>query len=378
MAEEDSSQEKSEEPTEQKQKKAREDGTVARSKELNTSAILLASAVGFLVFGPNLARSLMGIMTFNFSFDPHASWDTAVAMNYLTTSGYEAMKALVPLFILLLVAALFGPIGLGGWNFATKALAPKGSRINPLAGLKRMFSMNALVELLKGWGKILIVGTVAVIVLFGLKHDFISMVFEPTGPSIRHAAVVLAWTFLLLCCSTLIIAALDIPFQIHSHTKKLRMTMQEVKDEYKNTEGKPEVKSKIRQLQREMADRRMMSDVPDADVVITNPTHYAVALKYEPSSMPAPVLLAKGADQMALKIREVANEYKIPVMEAPALARSVYHHTEIGQEIPEGLYVAIAQILAYVYQTEEWKKGRAPKPGAKPNFPIPNDLKEDE
>ncbi|GGX50800.1 flagellar biosynthesis protein FlhB [Saccharospirillum salsuginis] len=379
MAEEnDSSQERSEEPTERKLKQAKEEGNIARSKELNTSAILVAAAAGFLIFGPGMAATLMDIMKFNFGFDAYASWDTTVAMRYLEVSTYEALKSLIPLFILLLVAAFFGPIGLGGWNFATKAIAPKGSRLNPLSGLKRMFSLNSLVELLKGWGKILLVGTISAILLFGLKGNFISMVFEPTEPSVKHAAFLLAWTFLLMCCSTLIIAALDIPFQIYSHTKKLRMTMQEVKEEFKNTEGKPEVKSKIRQLQREMANRRMMSDVPDADVVITNPEHYAVALKYEPNAMPAPVMLAKGVDQVAFKIREIATEYKIPVMEIPPLARSIYHHTEIGGEIPEGLYIAVAQVLAYVYQTEQWKKGHAPKPEGRPDCPIPNDLREDE
>ncbi|MHA7878409.1 MAG: flagellar biosynthesis protein FlhB [Saccharospirillum sp.] len=378
MAEEDSSQEKTEEPTPRKKEKAREDGTVARSKELNTSAVLLASAIGFLVFGPGLAERMADIMKYSFSFDPDASWDTSLALSYLSTSTFEALIALIPLFILLLFAAFFGPIGLGGWNFAIKALVPKGSRIDPLGGLKRMFSLDSMVELLKGWAKVLVVGTLSTIALFALKSDFINMVFEPTLPAIKHAAVVLAWTFLLICASTIVITVVDIPFQIYSHTKKLKMTMQEVKEEFKNTEGKPEVKSKIRQLQREMADRRMMSDVPGADVVITNPTHYAVALKYEPGSMPAPVLLAKGADEVAMKIREVANEYKVPVLEVPPLARAVYHHTRIGDEIPEGLYIAIAQVLAYVYQIDQWKKGFAPKPERKPDFPIPEDLREDE
>lgn len=378
MAEEnDSSQEKSEEPTERKLEKAREEGNVARSRELNTSAVLLAGAVSLLLFGPSMAQSMMGIMKFTFGFDRQASWDTVVALRYLEASIFDALWSLVPVFALLLVAALFGPIALGGWNFSTKTLAPKGSRINPLSGIKRMFSMNSLVELLKGWGKVLVVGTVSVIALFGLKNDFLSMVFEPTGPAVKHAAILLAWTFLIICSSTLIIAAVDIPFQIYSHTKKLRMTMQEIKEEYKNTEGKPEVKSKIRQLQREMANRRMMSDVPDADVVITNPTHYAVALKYDPNAMPAPLLLAKGVDEAAMKIREIAGEYKIPILEIPPLARSVYYHTKIGDEIPEGLYIAVAQVLAYVYQIEQWRKGRGPKPDRKPDFPIPEDLRED-
>lgn len=378
MAEEDTSQEKTEEPTPRKKEKAREEGNVARSKELNTSAILLVSAICFLVFGQSLAKALMAVMTFCFSFDRRASWDVEIVKGYFAAGVNESLLALTPIFIMLIIAAVVAPAGLGGWNFSSKALAPKASRINPLSGLKRMFSMNSLVELLKGWGKVLVVGITAVLVLITLKNEFLAMVFEPSNQAIAHAAKVIAWSFLLLAASTVIIAVIDIPFQIHSHTKKLRMTMQEIKEEFKNTEGKPEVKAKIKQLQREMANRRMMSDVPEADVIITNPTHYAVALKYEPNAMPAPVLLAKGADEVAFKIREIGQEYKIPIIELPALARSIYHHTKIGDEIPEGLYMAVAQTLAYVYQIDQWKKGHMPERPAKPQTPIPDDLRADE
>lgn len=378
MAEQDTSQEKTEEPTPKKLEKAKEDGDIARSKELNTSAILIVSAVCFLVFGKMMGTTMMTIMEFCFSFDPRASWDIKVAGNYLSGVFYEAFLAVMPLFGFLLLAALFAPIGLGGWNFSTKAIAPKGSRMNPLSGIKRMFSMNSLVELLKGWGKVIVVATASIIVLVGLKNEFLSMVFQPTETAITHAVTVIAWSFLFLAASTVLIAIVDIPFQIYSHTKKLKMTMQEVKEEFKNTEGKPEVKAKIRQLQREMANRRMMSDVPEADVIITNPTHYAVALKYEPNAMPAPLMVAKGVDQVALKIREIGNEYDIPVLELPSLARSIYHNTEIGGEIPEGLYIAVAQVLAYIYQVDQWQKGNMKQKPPKPDTPIPEDLREDE
>lgn len=378
MAEQDTSQEKTEEPTPRKLEKAKEDGDIARSKELNTSAILIVSALCFLVFGRMMATTMMRIMEFCFSFDPRASWDVIVAGEYVAVVTGEALLSIAPLFGFLLLAALFAPIGLGGWNFSTKALAPKGSRMNPLSGIKRMFSMNSLVELLKGWGKVIVVATAAIIVLIGLKNEFLSMVFQPTETAISHAAEVIAWSFLLLAASTVLIAIVDIPFQIHSHTKKLRMTMQEIKEEFKNTEGKPEVKAKVRQLQREMANRRMMSDVPEADVIITNPTHYAVALKYEPNSMPAPLMVAKGVDEVALKIREIGKEYEVPVLEMPALARSIYHHTRIGDEIPEGLYIAVAQVLAYIYQVDQWQKGNMQQRPPKPQTPIPDDLRADE
>ncbi|MDN3649376.1 flagellar biosynthesis protein FlhB [Reinekea marina] len=378
MAEEDPSQEKTEEPTPKKKEKAREEGDVTRSKELNTSGILLTAALCLLVFGPFIASSFLKVMAFCFSFDPRASWDTSIATDYLQVVIYEMAWAVSPMFAFLLLASIVAPISLGGWNFSTKAMAPKFSRMNPLSGLKRMFSMNSLVELGKGWGKVLVVGAAAVIVLIGLKNEFLSMVFQPTHQAIGHSAKVLAWSFLFICASTILIVLVDVPFQIHSHAKKLRMTMQEVKEEFKNTEGKPEVKAKVRQLQREMANRRMMSDVPDADVIITNPTHYAVALKYEPNAMPAPVLLAKGVDEVALKIREIGSEYKIPIVEMPALARSIFHHTKIGGEIPEGLYIAVAQVLAYIYQIDMWKKGQAAEPPRKPTTPVPEDLRRDD
>ena len=173
------------------------------------------------------------------------------------------------------------------------------------------------------------------------------------------------------------IAVADVPWQIYSHTKKLRMTMQEIKDEFKESEGKPEVKSKIRQLQREMSQRRMMADVPTADVVITNPTHFAVALKYDSSGMSAPVMVAKGSDEVAMKIREIAKEHNVPQMQAPPLARALYTHGKIGDEIPEGLYVAVAQVLAYIYQMDLFVKGRGPRPERKPDMPIPRDLRVD-
>jgi len=378
MADDDSSQEKTEEPTPRKIEKAREEGNVARSKELNTSGILITAALCVLVFGPLIANSLMGIMRFCFGFDPRASWDLHVAGEYFLAVFFEAALSLLPMFGFLLLAAMFAPISLGGWNFSTKTLAPKASRMNPLSGIKRMFSVNSLVELLKGWGKVIVVASAAIIVLVGLKNEFLSMIFQPTEAAILHSVTILSWSFLLIASSTLLIVLIDVPFQIHSHVKKLKMTMQEIKEEFKNTEGKPEVKAKIRQLQREMSNRKMMSDVPEADVIITNPTHYAVALRYEPNEMPAPLMVAKGVDHVAFKIREIGEEYDVPILQLPALARSIYHNTEIGEEIPEGLYIAIAQVLAYIYQVDQWKKGNAPERPEKPRFPIPNDLRADE
>ncbi|MFY0665881.1 MAG: flagellar biosynthesis protein FlhB [Natronospirillum sp.] len=379
MAEgQDSSQEKTEEPTPRKLEKAREDGQVARSKELATTVVLVAAAMSFIMFGPLVARQMLDVATFNFAFDPAVKGDTAYMFRHMGASFSAMGIAVAPFFAVMVLAAFAGPLGLGGWNFTTKALMPKGSRINPLAGIKRMFSLNSLVELLKGYAKVGLVATMAVLILWSQVDELRAIAREPTRQAIVHAATILGWSFLLMALTTAIIAAVDIPFQIYSHTKKLKMTFQEVKDEYKNTEGKPEVKAKIRQLQRQMAEGRMMSDVPQADVIITNPEHYSVALKYDPNSMPAPLMLAKGVDEVAMKIREIARENGISIIEMPPLARALYHHTKVGDEIPAELYLAVAQVLAYVFQMNEAKKGQMPPPERKPKVEIPPDFRRDD
>ncbi|MAD45721.1 MAG: flagellar biosynthetic protein FlhB [Oceanospirillaceae bacterium] len=376
MAEE-TGQEKTEEPTPRKLEKAREEGQIPRSKELNTTMVLVLGAVGLLFFGPWMAERMNNVALFAFSLERSAAYDTSVMANHLSASAYEATLALAPWLVIVLLAALFGPMGLGGWMFSSKALAPKLNRLNPLSGLKRMFSANSLVELFKSWGKVLVVGLMAWLVLGFYFNDTMMLLRKDVEPAIEGSVHIIIWSVILLCLSTALIAIVDVPWQIYSHTKKLRMTMQEIKDEYKESEGRPEVKSKIRQLQREVAQRRMMADVPSADVVITNPTHYSVALRYEAGEMRAPSMVAKGADQAALKIREIAKENNVPQMQAPPLARALYTHCKVGEEIPEGLYVAVAQVLAYMYQMDMYVKGRGPKPERKPDMPIPQDLRVD-
>ena len=377
MAEQDSSQEKTEEPTARRLEKSREEGQVPRSKELNTTMVLLFGALGLLAFGPWMAEHVTAIAKLGFSFDRDAAFDTAQMFRHLGASAWEATIALTPWLIIVLLAAFFGPIGVGGWLLSGKAIMPKFDRLNPLSGLKRMFSMNSLVELIKSWAKVLVVGLVAWLVLGLYFDDAMQLKRMATEAAIAGAIDIILWSVIFLCASTIVIAVADVPWQIYSHTKKLRMTMQEIKDEFKESEGKPEVKSKIRQLQREMSQRRMMADVPTADVVITNPTHFAVALKYDSAGMSAPVMVAKGSDEVAMKIREIAKEHNVPQMQAPPLARALYTHGKIGDEIPEGLYVAVAQVLAYIYQMDLFVKGRGPRPERKPDMPIPRDLRVD-
>ena len=378
MAEEnDSSQEKTEEPTARKLEKAREDGQIPRSRELTTTFLLLAGTIGLLIFGPYMAGKLAGILQFNFAIEREVVFSTDAMLEHLTASLYHGTLSMMPVFGLLLLASIFGPIGLGGWLFSSKAMAPKASRMNPISGLKRMFSLKALVELAKALGKVLLIMAVAVGLLIVQQQDMLRLSDQEPATAIKNSVWLSAIGAIALAAVTIAVAAIDIPFQIYENNKKLKMTKQEVKDEMKDTDGKPEVKSRIRQLQREMAQRRMMSEVPKADVVITNPTHYSVALKYDPDSMNTPVLLAKGADQTAMKIREIARAHDIQIMESPMLTRAIYHTTELEQEIPQDLYMAVAQVLAYVFQLRNYRKGRGERPQYPRNIKVPRNMQFD-
>lgn len=377
MAESESGADKSEEPTGKRLEESRKKGQIARSKELNTLAVTLTGTMALIIFGAYMGNVLMDIMRGNFSLPREVLMSERSMALYLLASGKEALLAMQPFLIALLIASIVGPIALGGWLFSTEALQPKASRMNPLAGLKRMFSVQALVELLKALAKFLVILAVALVVLSVDQDDLLAIANEPIEPAILHSLKVVGWSAFWLSCGLILIAAVDAPFQLWSHKQKLKMTKQEVRDEYKDTEGKPEVKGRIRQLQREMAERRMMQAVPQADVVITNPTHFAVALKYDPEKGGAPLLQAKGGDFLALKIREIAQEHKVMVLESPGLARAVYYSTELDQEIPAGLYLAVAQVLAYVYQLRQYQAGKGKRPGPLPDLPIPPDLRRD-
>ncbi|MFV9654464.1 flagellar biosynthesis protein FlhB [Pseudomonas sp. NY15366] len=377
MAESESGADKSEEPTGKRLEESRKKGQIARSKELNTLAVTLTGTVALIIFGAYMGNVLMDIMRGNFSLPRDVLMSERSMALYLLASGKEALLAVQPFLIALLIASIAGPIALGGWLFSAEALQPKASRMNPLAGLKRMFSVQALVELVKALAKFLVILAVALVVLAVDQDDLLAIANEPVEPAILHSLRVVGWSAFWLSCGLILIAVVDVPFQLWSHKQKLMMTKQEVRDEYKDTEGKPEVKGRIRQLQREMAERRMMQAVPQADVVITNPTHFAVALKYDPEKGGAPLLLAKGGDFLALKIREIAQEHQVMVLESPALARAVYYSTELDQEIPAGLYLAVAQVLAYVYQLRQYRAGKGKRPGPLPDLPIPADLRRD-
>ncbi|CAG9296173.1 flagellar biosynthesis protein FlhB [Celerinatantimonas diazotrophica] len=373
MAESD--QERTEQPTEKRLSEAREKGQIARSKELATALVLIGSAVALMLVGGELATAIALVMKTSFSLDRAEVFDPHLMLHGIGSMLLILVKPMAWIMVIILIAGLIGNTLLGGVAFSWQAAAPKFNRLSPLSGFKRMFGIQAVVELAKGIAKVLVIA-LAVWWIFKAKFGTMMNLSMQTLPgSIDNALHLLQWLFFLMTLSLLLIAAIDVPFQRWNHVKQLKMTKQEIKDEHKNTEGNPEIKGRIRRLQMEMTNRRMMADVPQADVVITNPTHYSVALKYDSEQAGAPIVVAKGADVIAFKIREIAQHYEIPVLESPAVTRSLYHTTKVGAQIPDGLFVAVAQILAYVFQLEQFNKGQASRP-RKPstNLPIPDEL----
>ncbi len=373
MAENNDSQEKSEEPTAKRLDKAREEGQVPRSRELTTSAVLLGATLSLYLLGDSFADKISGIFIVNFQFDRATAFDTDQLLVKLGLSIKESFLGLIPIFSVLMILAFISPIALGGWLLSVKSLAPKFSRINPLSGLKRMFSMKSIIELLKALGKVAVVMTVAILLLYFHHGEIVSLSNENITYGLAHAIQLIIFAALVLSASTLIIAIIDVPFQIWENKKQLKMSLQEVKDELKDSEGKPEVKNRIRQLQRDLANNRMLSQVPEADVIITNPTHFSVALKYDPETMKTPVIVAKGVDFMAMKIREIANAHDVELVPAPVLSRALYYTTEVDDEVPHGLFLAVAQVLAYIFQLRQYRRGRAKRPICPKHLPIPEE-----
>lgn len=373
---ESSGQEKTEQATPRKIQQAREKGQVPRSKDLATAAVLIAAAGAMYIFGSAIASSLFHVMKKLFTLKREQAFDTHQFGLMLSEVMRMISWPILGFAIVLFIAGFIGSTALGGITFSADAAKPKASKMSPIKGFKRMFGTQAVVELVKSLAKF---GVIAVLSWLLLTYYFPSILqlSQTAFPlNIIGALDILLWIFIILCCSLLLIAAADAPFQVYKHNKELKMTLQEVKDEFKNTEGKPEVKGRQRQLQREVSQRRMMQDIPDADVIVTNPTHFSVALKYEADGSSAPTVVAKGVDHMAFRIRDIAREHDISIIASPALARAIYHTTEIDEPIPNGLFGAVAQVLAYVYQLEQFKKRKGRRPVNLPNeFDIPDDLK---
>ncbi|KZN54950.1 flagellar biosynthesis protein FlhB [Pseudoalteromonas luteoviolacea] len=373
---EDSGQERTEEPTSKKIGDARKKGQVARSKELGTTFVLIFSAVALILYGADIAKGLYNIMGRMLTLNRNETYDTTKMFAVWGDAFSELFFPMSMFVLIILVAGVIGNTLLGGFNFSWEAAAPKASKMSPMKGIKRMLGPQAAVELIKSVLKFVLVAGFAILFIKWMFYDILHLSIESVPGSVIHALEILAWLFLALSCTMIVISAIDAPYQSYNHHKQLKMTLQEVKDEYKNSEGDPQIKARIRRTQREMSQRRMMQDVPDADVVVTNPTHYSVALKYDTEKAGAPMVIAKGVDELAMQIRKVAKGNEVPIVESPVLTRSLYHTTEVGDQIPDKLFTAVAQVLAYVFQLKKFNKGRGRKPTAlNKDLPIPDNMK---
>jgi flagellar biosynthetic protein FlhB len=359
----ESGEERTEKATPKRLEEARKKGQVPRSSELSTAAVCIAAAIAIYSLGRMAAGEFAELMHDGLSIAPETAMDSQSLWPAVRDTAARAIWIVAPILGSTFIAALVAPIAIGGWNFSTDALMPQFNRLNPGAGLGRMFSARGGVELGKGLAKVTVVGVIGYILLSGLTAQMMGLSQEPVNGAIGHSAALAGYSLLVLCCGLAIIAAVDVPFQLWQHARDLRMTREEVKQEYKESEGSPEVRGRIREAQRALARGRQLQEVPTADVVITNPTHFAVALRYDDQKMRAPLVVAKGTDLMALKIREVATEHGVPIVEAPPLARALYRTVELGREVPAALYVTVAQILTYVYQLRAAREqGMAPPP----------------
>lgn len=376
MAEEQA-QERTEAATPRRLEKAKEEGQVARSRDFTMAVLMLTASLGLAASAERLLKLFADLMKMNFRLERAELFDSMSLVKHLGDSTWHAAMVLGPLLLLLFLASLLGPLAIGGWSMSSKALMPRFNRLDPIAGIKRMFAMRALIDLIKAFAKFLLVTAVAIWLLYSWRSSFHTLADLPLRPAIEESLHLLALSFIILCSTLVVIGMADIPWQLFEHKKQLKMTKQDVREEAKDSDGKPEVKSRIRQLQREFARNRMMAEVPTADVVITNPTHFAVALRYNANNMGAPLLVAKGSDQIALKIREIAAEHAVPVIELPALARAIYHNTELNREIPAGLYLGVAQVLAYIFQLRRQKTAGGKAPSPPQDVPIPADLRHD-
>jgi flagellar biosynthesis protein FlhB len=371
---EDSDLEKTEQASPKRLEKAREEGDVPRSKELATVTVLLAAGLGMLMLGSHLNDALKTSLSTGLNFERASAFDPNHLLMVISNSIVSLLIAFAPFALLLIIVAIASPALIGGWIFSTKALMPNFGRLNPMKGLGNMLSKNAAIELIKSIIKTMLVGTVAYTVIAHDMDPILSLSSQPIKASIGNVSDLMLFGFLSIVGALVLIAAIDVPYQLYHYANKLKMTKEEIRQEAKESEGNPEIKARVRQQQREMAKRRMMSEIPKADVVITNPTHYAVAIKYKEEGMRAPVVVAKGADAIALKIREIAAEHQVLTMEAPKLARALYAHAELGDEIPEALYSAVAEVLAYVFQMRTFKREGGFRPELPSTLPVPEAL----
>lgn len=371
---EDSGQDKTEDPTGKRLDDSRKKGQIARSKELNTFAILITGATLLIMMGGNMGEELLQIMRGQFMLSREEIFDSATPILHFQKVILNGVLLILPFIAVMVAVALIAPIIMGGWNFSMDALQPKFEKLDPIKGIPRLFALKGFVELIKAICKFLLILSGVVVLFNQVFDDYVVLSSESVEQGILHTMELTASGFLFLSSLLLLIALFDVPYQLWEHKKQLKMTKQEVKDENKDVEGNPEVKGKIRQMQMEAAQRRMMDEVPKADVIVTNPTHFAVALKYQQDSTSAPRVVAKGVDVIAAHIRNIAIGADVPLVAAPPLARALYHSTELNEEIPQGLFLAVAQVLAYVFQLKTAVENNWDEPDFPGSIEVPDEF----
>jgi flagellar biosynthetic protein FlhB len=360
-------QEKTEQATPKRREEARKKGQVPRSVELSTAAVCIAAAAAIYLLGGMATGQFAEVMAESFRISPAEAMSSESLWPRLMEAGGRALWIILPVLGATFFAALAAPMAIGGWNMSSQALMPQFNRLNPISGLGRIFSVRGLVELVKGISKVTVVGIIGILLLKALTPQLMGLSSEPVMAAIGHSGRMSAYALLILSLGLAVIAAVDVPFQLFQYTKDLKMTRQEVREEFKESEGSPETRGRIRDVQRALARGRMMQEVPTADVVVTNPTHYAVALRYDEKKNRAPIVVAKGVELVALKIREIATEHGVPIVEAPPLARALHKSVELNREVPAALYITVAQVLTYVYQLRA-ARDRGTQPPAPPSF----------
>lgn len=358
----DSGQDRTEEPTEKRLREAREKGDVPRSRELANLAVLGMAALAMLAMASSIGRSAQGWLRGALSFEPGLLGNPDQLAGHFARLFAGLMLPVLPVLGVALLACLVSPAVMGGLRWANKSLQPDFKRLNPASGLKRIYGKEGFAELLRSLLRVVLVAGVGALVVSGAMSKLLAIPRMSLEGAIGTGLGVASTTLVSIVGSLALLAAIDVPWQKFQHRSKLKMTKQEIRDELKQTEGNPELKARMRQVARQMSQRRMMEAVPTADVVVMNPTHYAVALKYDSGSMRAPRVVAKGVDEMALRIRELAGNHRVAVVEAPPLARALYRQAQVDQEIPVKLYAAVAQVLSYVYQLRRWSPGRGDSP----------------
>jgi flagellar biosynthetic protein FlhB len=350
---ENSDQEREEPASEKRLREGREKGDVPRSRELGAAVVVLAGVSSLMANREQMAVHVHNILHAGLSYSRADLFNANGASHALAAAALEGLKLVGPVFAVTMVAAIAGPALIGGLNFSGQALIPKFDRLDPIAGFGRIFAARGLVELFKSLLKVVLIGGVLAWFLRDSQADLLATGSGPVENGIAHTFGVLGHASLVFGSILGVIALIDAPWQKFEFAKRMRMTKQELKDEHKESDGNPEMKSRIRQVQQQMSKRRMMQDVPTADVIVVNPTHFAVALRYEDGAMRAPRVIAKGVDVMAQQIRLVGDAHRVPLVEAAPLARALYHTTEVGKDIPAALYTAVAQVLAYVYRLKQ-------------------------